>query len=137
MSHSPCIINLPAYIIQSGAHTTYDKMVLIQIADNDQEFITPKWDFDFIYRYRFMDSEDSTGISESQAVQIANILDVCLKEGYNVLVHCNAGLCRSGAVVEYGVAIGFEDTRKIRMPNLRVKRMLFDRRSTWGSRCDL
>jgi hypothetical protein len=39
----------------------------------------------------------------------------------NVVVHCFAGICRSGAVTEVGVMMGFEDTGRFRAPNLLVK----------------
>jgi hypothetical protein len=39
----------------------------------------------------------------------------------NVLVHCHAGICRSGAVVEVGSMMGFTPTDRYRQPNLRVK----------------
>ena len=39
----------------------------------------------------------------------------------NVIVHCHAGVCRSGAVAEIGVAMGFSDTEAFRSPNLLVK----------------
>jgi hypothetical protein len=39
----------------------------------------------------------------------------------NVVVHCHAGVCRSGAVCEIGVMLGFNDTEAFRSPNLLVK----------------
>jgi hypothetical protein len=39
----------------------------------------------------------------------------------NVIVHCVAGVCRSGAVCEVGVMLGFDDTEAFRSPNLLVK----------------
>jgi hypothetical protein len=39
----------------------------------------------------------------------------------NVVVHCYAGICRSGAVCEVGVMMGFQDTGRFRSPNLLVK----------------
>jgi hypothetical protein len=39
----------------------------------------------------------------------------------NVVVHCFAGICRSGAVCEGGVMMGFNDTERYRSPNLLVK----------------
>jgi hypothetical protein len=39
----------------------------------------------------------------------------------NVIVHCVAGVCRSGAVCEIGVMMGFDDTEAFRSPNLLVK----------------
>ena len=38
-----------------------------------------------------------------------------------VVVHCHAGVCRSGAVCEIGVMMGFNDTEVFRSPNLLVK----------------
>ena len=37
------------------------------------------------------------------------------------MVHCHAGICRSGAVVEIGSMLGFTATDRFRQPNLRVK----------------
>jgi hypothetical protein len=39
----------------------------------------------------------------------------------NVVVHCFAGICRSGAVAEVGVMMGFDDVGRTRIPNLLVK----------------
>ena len=39
----------------------------------------------------------------------------------DVIVHCVAGVCRSGAVCEVGVMMGFDDTEDFRSPNLLVK----------------
>ena len=39
----------------------------------------------------------------------------------NVVVHCTAGICRSGAVVEVATMMGFADCDNFRQPNLRVK----------------
>ena len=39
----------------------------------------------------------------------------------NVVVHCHAGICRSGAVVEVATMMGFTATDRYRQPNLRVK----------------
>jgi predicted protein tyrosine phosphatase len=42
----------------------------------------------------------------------------------NVVVHCMAGVCRSGAVAEVGVMMGFRDVGRMRIPNVRVKTMM-------------
>ena len=39
----------------------------------------------------------------------------------DVVVHCHAGICRSGAVAEIGVMLGFDDAEAFRSPNLLVK----------------
>jgi len=44
----------------------------------------------------------------------------------NVIVHCAAGICRSGAVVEAGVVLGFDDTQTMRIPNTLVKTSILE-----------
>jgi protein-tyrosine phosphatase len=39
----------------------------------------------------------------------------------NVVVHCHAGICRSGAVVEVASMMGFTPADRLRIPNMRVK----------------
>ena len=74
-----------------------------------------------------MDAEDGDNfpeeamISDEQAAQIVAILQDALDNSRNVLVHCHAGICRSGAVVEVGTMMGFTATDRYRQPNLRVK----------------
>lgn len=97
--------------------------VLIQIVDPDWEtFPVPLVEFTEIHQFRFLDVEEGypEGIVDEQAEQIAAILKDSLSKGRNVIVHCHAGLCRSGAVVEAGVRLGFEDTKRHRSPNRLV-----------------
>lgn len=100
--------------------------LLIQIVDPDMEFPTPKYPFQRIKQYKFLDIEESVpgAIHYSQAKQIAQELQNALNNNTNVIVHCVAGICRSGAVVEAGVSIGFQDTELYRSPNTRVKTMI-------------
>jgi L-serine deaminase len=39
----------------------------------------------------------------------------------NVVVHCHAGICRSGAVTEVATMMGFTATERLRIPNMLVK----------------
>ena len=81
--------------------------------------------FHIVYNFHFNDTDnDDKGITKEQAVHIAAILEESLKHGRDVFVHCTAGICRSGAVVECGVVLGFKDTGKRRQPNVRVKTMI-------------
>lgn len=85
--------------------------------------------YNSIHHFEFLDADDGQFPDEclfqdEQARQIIDILFNALENDRNVLVHCNMGLCRSGAVVEVGVAMGFDDPRRTRMPNLRVMRKL-------------
>lgn len=112
------------------------KTVLIQIQDVcTWKFAEPAYKDGFIYihQFEFMDHddpEDDANITVEQAEKIASILKTCQNLGQNVVVHCHAGLCRSGAVAEIGVMMGFQDTEMPRQPNVLVKRRLRD--AIWG-----
>jgi hypothetical protein len=55
------------------------------------------------------------------AARLVALLQHALDNRMNVVVHCFAGICRSGAVCEVGVMMGFDDTGRFRSPNLLVK----------------
>lgn len=103
--------------------------MLIQIVDPCMEFPVPKFQFKEVHQFDFLDVEDDTEfpgfeIQDDQAAQIAALLQKALKQRMNVIVHCVAGVCRSGAVCEVGIIMGFEDTETHRIPNLLVKKKL-------------
>lgn len=102
--------------------------MLIQIADPAGHFPKPKHHFKEVHQFEFLDVEDADvafdeawKISDAQAEQLVALLQRAKEQDMNVIVHCFAGVCRSGAVCEVGVMMGFEDTYKWRSPNLRVK----------------
>lgn len=101
------------------------KTVLIQIVDIGAKFPTPKYKDKFrnIYKYQFDDLDKETDVgtcSWEDAKNIANRLQHAYDNKLNVVVHCHAGLCRSGAVVQAGINRGFDDTGKLRIPNILV-----------------
>ena len=104
--------------------------MLIQIVDPDMEFPTPIYDFKEVHQFKFLDLEEDAEygydqkITDEQAEMIAELLQYALSNCMNVVVHCHAGVCRSGAVAEVGIAMGFEDTGVFRAPNLMVKHKL-------------
>jgi predicted protein tyrosine phosphatase len=112
-------------------HEAGPNSMLIQIMDP-----CPTWwptsahEFKEVYRFEFMDVErndkwpDEAKITAAQAEEIVRLLKHALENRMNVVVHCMAGLCRSGAVAEVGVMMGFEDTERFRSPNLLVKHSL-------------
>ena len=75
--------------------------------------------------FEFLDAEggfpEECLISDAQAAEIVRLLQHAQANNMNVVVHCMAGLCRSGAVAEVGVMMGFGDTERTRIPNIRVK----------------
>jgi len=104
--------------------------MLIQIVDPDMEFPIPIYNFKEIHQFKFLDleEEDPYGhdmkITDAQAEKIAKLLRNALDRCMNVVVHCHAGVCRSGAVTEVGIMLGFQDTGVFRAPNLMVKNKL-------------
>lgn len=129
---NPWIENVSLGDIQKGFH--YDagiNSMLIQIVDPDMEFPTPKHEFRETHQFKFLDVEDGdltygSAITNEDAKGIANALQHALANSMNVVVHCHMGVCRSGAVAEVGVMLGFRDTEKFRAPNLMVKRKLME-----------
>jgi len=113
-------------------HDAGPNSMLIQIMDPAGWFPKPKFNFKEIHQFEFLDAEDADGfpeeakISVEQATELVRLLQHALDNHMNVVVHCHAGICRSGAVVEVGIIMGFTDTEKYRQPNLRVKKMMMD-----------
>jgi predicted protein tyrosine phosphatase len=129
----PWIENIPLENVAKGQHHDCGpNSMLIQISDHDMAFPTPKYTFKEVHQFKFLDAEDTDVaeygeeplISDAQAEAILQLLQRALADNINIVVHCHAGLCRSGAVVEIGVMMGFRDTEKFRSPNLRVKHKL-------------
>jgi rhodanese-related sulfurtransferase len=103
--------------------------MLIRIQDPATEFgqIGRPDMFKEVHCFEFLDAEDADGfpdeckISDAQAINLVALLQIALENHMNVVVHCHAGICRSGAVVEVASMMGFTPTDRFRMPNLRVK----------------
>lgn len=110
--------------------------MLIQIVDPAMEFPEPKYPFKERHQFEFLDIEEDGmtnlgdgkmvdmsefAITQEQADQLVALLQHAMEKRMNVVVHCVAGVCRSGAVCEVGVMMGFRDTEVYRSPNLLVK----------------
>lgn len=108
-------------------HNCGENSMLISIVDPASWRPVPAHKFKEIHNFEFLDAEDSDGfpdeakISDEQAQELVRLLQHALANNMNVVVHCYAGLCRSGAVAEVGVMMGFQDCERFRSPNLRVK----------------
>ena len=124
------IQNVSMADIVKGHHNLPDnRTVLIQIQDfGTWQFALPKYKNDFvaIHQFRFDDIEDECGtsISDEQAATLVEILQKAQSDGHNIVCHCHAGICRSGAVAEVGVMMGFDEPERHRIPNLLVKRKM-------------
>lgn len=76
----------------------------------------------------FLDIEEKQefSVTEENAFNIVAIVQLAINHNLNILVHCNAGICRSGAVAELCEALGFEYVGNYKQPNLLVKKKLFE-----------
>lgn len=131
----PLIENVSMEDVRKGTHTDMgENAMLIQITDPAYYPPIPKQDFRIITQFEFLDAEDEdiekygypeeALISDEQAANIVGFLQLAMERDMNVIVHCHAGVCRSGAVVEVASMMGFTPTDRFRAPNLRVKNKL-------------
>lgn len=118
------IQNVSMHAVAKGHHIQPGpNAMLIQIVDPDMNHPQPAYPFAEVHRFKFLDVEEDSeqSISTEQARQLVNCLQHAHDKRMNVIVHCVAGVCRSGAVAEVGVMLGFDDAEAFRAPNLLVK----------------
>jgi len=125
----PWIQNVALSDIPKGHHVAVgENSMLIQIVDPDMQFPTPRHTFKEVHQFKFLDIEandftidEAFRCSDEQAAELVRLLQHAFEHRMDVVVHCHAGICRSGAVCEVGVMLGFDDTEAFRSPNLLVK----------------
>jgi predicted protein tyrosine phosphatase len=133
----PWIQNIALVDVARGHHIRVgENSMLIQIVDPCMEFPKPLHNFKEVHQFEFLDIEedgltnngDGTwtdmsefAITDEQADRLVELLEHALANRMDVVVHCHAGVCRSGAVCEVGVMMGFDDAEAFRSPNLLVK----------------
>ena len=135
------IQNVSYIDIQKGDH--YDpgwNSMLIQIVDPAFGFPTPKHQFLETHQFEFLDWEEGDfpegaefAITDYQAESLVILLRHAFMNQMNVIVHCHAGVCRSGAVAEVGVRMGFNDSEVYRAPNSMVLNKLMRQAGLSGS----
>lgn len=126
------ILNCSRAAVERGEHAyEANNTWLIQISDPDNypgaKFVTPKFQFDRVLQLRFDDTENPdnpNSINAHEVEEISEFLKDAWAQNKNVVVHCVAGICRSGAVAEVGVMMGFQDLGTHRIPNQLVKKRL-------------
>ena len=125
----PWIENVAASDIPIGFHhDAGPNSMLISISDPASWRPEAKHQFKERHDFEFLDVEETDHVddeamkcSQEQANELVRLLQHALDNRMNVVVHCFAGICRSGAVCEIGVMLGFNDTERFRSPNLLVK----------------
>jgi predicted protein tyrosine phosphatase len=126
------IENIAAIDFQNGYHKLHGKnTIAIQICDPCGWVPKARHEFFATYQFEFLDISASDlsefgefGITDDQAKHIADILIDAKDKSFDVTVHCTAGICRSGAVVEVATMLGFIPVHNNRTPNTLVKRKL-------------
>jgi predicted protein tyrosine phosphatase len=125
----PWIENVAASDVSTKFHhDAGENSMLISIVDPASWRPTPVHQFKEIHNFEFLDVEEKDSVleesmkcSQEDANRLVALLQHALANRMNVVVHCFAGVCRSGAVCEVGVMMGFNDTERFRSPNLLVK----------------
>lgn len=133
----PWIQNVSMSDIKKGYHFEAGiNSMLIQIVDPPGDFPAPAKQFREVHQFDFLDIEEDGmtnngdgkwtdmsefAVTQEQADKLVELLQHAMANRMNVVVHCHAGVCRSGAVCEVGVMMGFRDTEVFRAPNLLVK----------------
>jgi protein tyrosine phosphatase len=124
----PWIQNVAMADIPKKHHVAVgENSMLIQIVDPAMEFPKPAHEFKEVHKFEFLDLEvndlwgEEFKVTDEQAGRLVALLQHALDNRMDVIVHCVAGVCRSGAVCEVGVMMGFKDTEVFRSPNLMVK----------------
>lgn len=122
----PFVENVSRDAIVMGIHSKFDyeNDLLIQITDPDSSWPTPHHKFKNVKQYKFWDSEGEDGPTRGDAVALARDILVAFHHSRNILVHCQAGLCRSGAVAEAAILLGFKEVHTRRWPNRQLGDML-------------
>lgn len=130
MKNEPFIQNVAYIDVVKGHHIDPGpNSMLIQITDVNMDPPTPKYHFDEVHQFQFLDVEQGDEMYEfamtpEQAKEIVSLLKHALENKMTVIVHCVAGICRSGAVAEVGTMMGFRDTETYRSPNTWVKYLM-------------
>ena len=125
----PWIQNVALSDIKKGFHINPgENAMLVQIVDPPGDFPTPLYKFKEVHQFEFLDVEEKDEVleeemkcSQEQAGELVRLLQHALANRMNVIVQLVAGVCGSGAVLEVGVMLGFDDTEVFRSPNLLVK----------------
>ena len=114
-------------------HDAGPNSMLISIADPASWRPTPLHQFKETHNFEFLDIElndhaddEEMRCSQEQATELVRLLQHAKDNHMNVVVHCFAGVCRSGAVCEVGVMMGFDDVGRWRSPNLLVKHRMMN-----------
>jgi rhodanese-related sulfurtransferase len=131
----PKIVHISRKAFEQGAYADYP--IAIRIADSFWQLADvyhPKQQ-PYAFAFSDVDAGEPGAISELDASIIIGILHYAKGNDQNVVVHCEAGVARSGAVAQFAIdALGFEnevapateEDEAWRMPNELVMSRLYE-----------
>lgn len=131
----PKILNVPKGLISIGRFPDFENYILISIDEQFKFPVIPKDKIQPIsyQRFTFGDLEESSDSDDCSCLlfdledrdRILEIYRNCLENNIDLLVHCTAGISRSGAIIEVGLLLGFElEHPTHRIPNAYIKSSL-------------
>lgn len=106
----PKIVHIPRKAFEQGAYADYP--IAIRIADSFWQLADVYHPNQQSYAFAFSDAKlgEPGAISELDASLIMHILLIAKANNQNVVVHCEEGISRSGAIAQFSIdALGFED----------------------------
>ena len=114
------IYNYSLNDIKRGEHEVPENAVLIQIYESHS--VCPKApradEFSQVFQFELSDKEfEFTAPEITQAQALKATLRLLARNSIPIVVHCAAGLSRSGAVVEAALELGYTDPEFEREPN--------------------
>ena len=118
--------NFPRGVIESGfPFELTNRDWLISISDAAAKSPNIRNTFSTVFFFFFDDDNPPAAgiLDEMQAAQLAAVIHKARELNKNVWVHCNAGMCRSGAVVEVLALLGWtlaDEFSPRRVPNTHV-----------------
>jgi rhodanese-related sulfurtransferase len=129
----PFITNVSMKDVIYGTHKNAgDNSLLISIRDVGVEAPVPMYKFKEIRRYVFSDATKENHnpewdklITPQEAASLVEDLVYALENRMNVVVHCYAGICRSGAVATIGGDLGFDFYDNGALPNPMVSSLMW------------
>ena len=128
--------NFPREVIETGfpMEPISENDWLISIIDPGDPQIKPANKFNRVFSFEFDDCDpfpfcncNEQPMQEWQAMEMARIIREASHLNKNLWVHCTAGICRSGAVVEILKLLGWRSVNEFspkRLPNIHVFRSL-------------
>lgn len=104
----PWINNQSLFNVISGFHMLSENVNLIRVVDPDMSFskVAHISSFKNVLELKFFDNDNAPCYKILD--KIHDFLISSLDNNQDVLVHCVAGINRSGAIAQYGEALGFQ-----------------------------